>query len=253
MPTCLYHYTSSKALKGMLEEVHESADNDGLLFHLCNPMQSNDKREVNFFEDYVYKGFLGDKLKKAVDNISESTGKPYTISFIHHYEGSIVKNFGQRYYPHCEIPMWKMYGDDYTGIRLKFKAMELCSFFAKKSISLQKCEYATINKMKDVGKKIRKGEETPEQLYKKSVLYKMAHWAYENEWRAVMWAKDSDPNIEKTNNKIYSKCLIPFEYLQEITIGPKAIPEDIDYLQSLPQKRAKMKHVKIKKSKLPIN
>lgn len=269
LPSCLYHYTSLEALLSILGG--ESMKNGNMVFRFCDPLQANDKREINFFEDYVYKkGKSGEKLKESVDKMGISDEKPFILCLIRHYEGNKEKNFGVRYYPHCEIPMWDMYANKFKGVRIKFKAKQLKDYFNTEQIKrtyvdapikLAHCEYMTVKEITNKGKELRKsiGENTNKQdikeLYQSSALYKTKSWVYEDEWRAILWIKDDNKiKIDPTRGKLYVELEIPLRCVSAITIGPLANQMDVEYILNTIKKKysVNMKDINIESSELFI-
>ena len=224
-PSSLWHYTSFETLTHILDTNNECMENRRMLsLHFGNLLQTNDLKEVHFFEEYVYKHKGGEKLKETIETIRPNIGYPFSFSLIHHKE--IVKK-----YPSFEIPMWKMYGKNFCGVRLKFnykKMKEYCKSFS--DIDLKKCQYYSKTQMEDRGKTIRKtyqDEETVianlESVYKDSVVYKTYDWVYENEWRIVKWVKDINMvDYSRETGRLYIKQEIPLDCLEIIEIGPKA-------------------------------
>lgn len=251
----LYHYTSFDALIGMLKDEYTKKKNMNLWFG--NPLQTNDKKEILFYEEYVFANKSGDILHKEIDKLKDDVGRPFIFSMVGHRE--TIKS-----YPSCEIPMWKMYGNDFCGVRLRFKFEDIKKYCEDtENTDLYPCYYLTKEEMKKEGREIRNsvkvdtdGTKTNlERLYKNSVLYKTCDWIYENEWRIVMWEKNVTKMAFKPNGRLYRAVTIPLDLLKEIEIGPKADQKAIE--SSLDLLNAKINYevnidFKIVKSKLEI-
>lgn len=215
-------------------------------------MQTNDKNEVHFFEEYVYKGAQGAALKKEMREIERTAGNPFVLSLIYHEE--IEKT-----YPSCEIPMWKMYGDNFKGVRLRFNYKRLLGC---EGWDLIKCHYLTKTKMEEKGQNIRKSFHTQSDefdirhVYKEAVCYKTYDWVYENEWRLVVWCNDIRHIKFNQVGKLYIPIKIPLSYLETIEIGSKADYEAIEASLLLVKEKLSCKGIetnfKIKQSKLQI-
>ena len=224
-PSSLYHYTSFKALLKILNE--ESLKKQMISIRLNNPLQMNDKREVHFFEDYVFCGKIGEEMKQKKERFKKDIGDPYILSFIHH-----ISNKGRLSH---EIPMWWMYGDNYKGIRLRFDFKTLNEYCQSDGrLLLQKCQYETDNKMIEIGKKIRKSFvindnlDELEESYKRVALYKPYDWEYENEWRMLKWCKIEEVKYDDSTGRFYFPIELPLNSLRAVEIGPNA---DKDYIK----------------------
>ncbi len=223
-----------------------------LSFHFGNLLQTNDSNEVHFFEEYVYKNKGGRKLKEQIDEIKSNVGNPFILSLVHH-----VKD------PSCEIPMWKMYGQNFCGVRLKFNYTKLKDYYKNiQDTDLIKCQYYYRTQMEERGKAIRKSNKDGltsiglESTYKESVVYKTYSWIYENEWRVITWVKDqTQVDFVRETGRLYLKQEIPLDILDMIEIGPKADQVALyDCLSLIKEKLGPIKenHFKIEKSKLQI-
>ena len=254
LPSSLWHYTSFEVLTHLLDLSVDSSIYDGnMTFRFSNPLQTNDKKEVHFFKDYVYSTKGGEKLKSYVENLNNTIGMPFTLSLIHHLEK-------ERHYPSCEIPMWRMYGDKFEGVRLRFDFQRLKKH---KNWDLIKCQYLTKTQMEKKGREIRKAFQESsdsinlDHLYKEAVCYKTYDWVYENEWRLVLWCNDSNKKCyNPLTGRLYISHNIPLEYLDAVEIGPKADQEAIEGCLLLIKERLQKSqvdaHFKIIKSKLQI-
>lgn len=256
-PNSVCHYSSFEALTHILDVKNECLRERKMMnFHFGNPLQTNDKKEVHFFQDYVYTQKEGQRLKNDIDRIKENIGDPFILSLMHQQEDKST-------YPRCEIPMWKMYGDNFSGIRLKFDFRKLKKHCEDiEGIDLIKCKYCTITEMKERGREIRKSSNNGSNysdlvnLYKEAVSFKTYNWIYENEWRIVAWCKDINKiDFLETSGRLFINQEIPLDCLEAIEIGPKADQIAIEGSLSLIKKKIgniPENHFIIKKSKIQI-
>lgn len=249
-PNSLYHYTSFDAVTQILWG--DSAQKEkSLCFWFGNPLQTNDPREVHFFEEYVYDGVKGKALKQKTQTLQDKIGMPFILSLIHH------KNIVHKY-PTCEIPMWKMYGNNFEGVRLRFNFGKLNNYCIKNNINLIRCNYLSVSKMTEIAREIRRDSDDNklENIYKEAVCYKTYDWSYENEWRLVAWNPDKDKIGFKSNGRLYMPVFLPIELLEAIEIGPKAdhkaVEGTLDLIKSKLKSRSLFSDFKVVRSKLQI-
>lgn len=246
-PTSLFHYTSFEVVTKILKDKGTREDIINLHFWFSNPLQTNDKKEIHFFNEDLYKGVKGKKLKKQIEEISTEIGYPFTLSLVH-----------QRQNMSNEIPIWKMYGDNFKGIRLKFKFEKLKQYILQQtSTALIPCNYLNKTQMEEITRNIKKSQdERLEEIYKKAVSYKMNEWAYENEWRIVHWNNNNtDVGYRSSDGRLYLPVTIPLDCLEAIEIGPKADQDAIEGSLNLIKAKIgdiKENHFKIIRSKLQI-
>ncbi|QYR10356.1 DUF2971 domain-containing protein [Prevotella sp. Rep29] len=247
LPTSLYHYTSFEVLTNLLKSDRETDGAYNLHFWFSNPLQTNDKREVHFFNEKLFETKKGKELEKQIDDIKNKVGNPFTLSFVH-----------QKKSCSNEIPMWKMYGNNFKGVRLKFNFKKLQNLFQNKNgYDLILCEYLNKNQMDVITRNIRNFKDRElEDIYKKAVSYKMNEWSYENEWRIVFWTNEITKVEYRTNDgRLYMPIKIPLDCLDLIEIGPKADQDAIDgSLKLIKEKIGDVteNHFDILKSKLQI-
>ena len=256
-PTSLWHYTSFETLTKILNPNNECLIKKQMLsFRLGNPIQTNDKKEIHFFDDYVYDGKCGNELKQQIDGIREQIGMPFILSLIHHIET-------HKGYPSCEIPMWRMYGNQFKGVRLKFDYKKMKDYYKLiDNVNLEKCIYLTVNEIKNKGKEIRYSLKQLnenfdfENVYKASATYKTYDWVYENEWRIIAWCNNINMiDFNEQTGRLFIPYEIPLDFLNAIEIGPKA---DYDAckcsLELIKEKIGNIpeNHFDIKQSKLKI-
>lgn len=253
-PSSLWHYTSFENLTFILNLKDESCAYKGLLnFWFSNPLQTNDKKELNFFKEHIYNGKKGEQIKKEIEFIEGKIGSPFTLSLIRHYDA---------HYPSCEIPMWRMYGDNFNGVRLRFNYKELEKYCQNHELELAQCIYPTKEEMSSTSRDIRNSYEaedlnTLETIYKKTVCYKTRDWVYENEWRLVKWCNNiEDIGFRPKDGRLYHEVKIPIDLLETIVIGPKADQDAIEGCLNLIKDKLKNKKINanfnIEKSKLQI-
>lgn len=244
-PTALYHYTSFEVLTKLFNEKGELDDKKALHFWFSNPLQTNDKNELHFYNEDLFNGVRGKEIEKEINRMKNEIGTPFTLSLVH--QKKEISN---------EIPLWKMYGDNFKGVRLKFNFKELQLNFNDRETKLIQCVYLNKTQMNEEIRQIKKTQRTElEEMYKKSVIYKTKEWAYENEWRIVLWNKEIDDEGYRNDGRLYLSVKIPLSCLDVIEIGPKADQEAIE--GSLNLIKAKLGDIeenkfKIQKSALQI-
>lgn len=259
-PSTFYHYTSVSSLFKILDR--KTLGNEMISIKFSNTMQTNDPKEVHFFNNYVFNDTKSGEIMNSLKSLLDFNSEPFSFSLIHHYEGNEEKLFGRKGYPHCEIPMWSMYGDKFKGVRLKFDAQELKAYIeGKPNFILKKCDYKTISEMREIGKEIRTkfrngsiDNEKLISLYKNACFYKPFSWAYECEWRIASFVKCADAIcINGNNGKNYILTQLPLNCLRAIEIGPLAdYGQILSSLSVLQEKYTQMKKVKIIKSNLQV-
>ena len=250
-PSSLWHYTSFEVLTKIIP-IDKEERKSNLTFWFSNPLQTNDKKEIRFFEEYVFRNKKGEKLREEVDKIKEKVGRPFTLSLIHHKEDT-------KSYPSCEIPMWKMYGNNFYGVRLRFDFLQLKKYCdARDDMELKQCIYLTKKAMGEKSRKLKEvnDKESVESIYKESPCYKTCNWEYENEWRLIKWSNDIKAiGFRPNDGRLYLPVTLPLELLETIEIGPKADQEAIEGSLLLIKKKLQDNsdvHFKIKRSKLDI-
>lgn len=259
LPSAFCHYTSLASLFKIL--CCQALEKGMISIKFSNTMQTNDPKEVHFFKDYVFNDTKSGEKMKSLKSKLDFNRKPFSFSLIHH-EGNEEKLFGRRGYPHCEIPMWSMYGDKFKGVRLKFDAKELKAYVEEKpNFILKKCTYKTISEIKELGKDRRTrfrngkiGDKDLISLYKDVCFYKPFSWAYECEWRIASFVKCTEEIcIDENNGKNYILTQLPLNCLKVIETGPLADYGQIhSSLSVLQEKHTQLKNVKIIKSKLQV-
>lgn len=241
----LYHYTALEALFGIVD-----LEQGKLHLRLSNPLECNDKKEIHFFEKYVFKHQSGMELQNKVEEMKTSFGEPYSFSLIQHLA---YTNFGAKGYPHCEIPMWSMYGDNFKGVRLQFRFKKLSEYInpQSKDVELSKCQYLKANEMEEKGRIYRRQKENMDVLYRSIPFFKSFHWVYENEWRIVSWIKKE--NEVRHDGKDPFMIDFPLQCLTKICVGSKV--SDVDYKNVINVMKDKLQTLKIaiERSSLKIN
>ena len=160
------------------------------------------------------------------------------------------------------LPMWKMYGDNFKGCRLRFGYNELTNHIdglksQKYEISLGICEYAKSNDVKEIIKEINKHNNNKlnnSDLLRKAVFTKLHHWEYENECRIMILEKPENVRNKFTANRVieYINFDIPITCLKEIMLGPLTNEDIMKPLSSIVRKLNTQNQISIKKSKLAI-
>lgn len=241
----LYHYTSIEALTNMLhiasneeKESIEANDNESaygyyLTFHASDARMMNDKVEhlmsLNILENSITKKL---KSKYLVETLF--VGNPFVISF------STERDY---------TPMWQIYAKENSGICLKFDFREenfrLLQTLNKNEITTQEdifldaCKYQTIKEIRiSIRETLKKLEDnitndSPKHplldLYRQSALYKGKEWAYEKEWRIVLWHNYCNIKQGKYGILPFQTIKIPLRFLKEILIGPGENQELVRY------------------------
>ena len=247
-PSSLYHYTSVEALYNIVDV------EKGLLnFHLCNPLQSNDKREIDFFKNYLTNGKTGEVIDARLAELEKIVGNPYTLSLIHERRIQEANH---------EIAMWEMYGDQSKGIKIRLCYKELKDYCKRHSVKFEQCKYMNHTEMNTIAKDERNllkqcsfNPATLERVYRDAVFYKSSQWIEENEWRLATWCNDLTKIGFHKNGKSYVAVSLPIMCLKSIEIGPKAdqlvVKNGLDILAQKILQKHSIK-ITIKESKLPI-
>lgn len=223
----LYHYTSFDAIVHILDYEQEGLSKEGLLnIRFGDPLKTNDKREIKFFEDYLFTNSdISNSIKSKYDLVKEELPSPFFLSLIHHK--------GQKWHPKDEIPMWYMYGDYSKGVRIAFEYKKLEVYCNNDGYKLQECSYFNESEMNKKASDLRKTlkqdinrttwESILKQTYGEVLYYKSKDWEYENEHRIIAWGEDENRILEnKDNGKKYYSVPLPIDCVREITIGPLA-------------------------------
>ena len=192
-----------------------------LTFHLSHLCMMNDEYEGKL----IFDKYFTESNKKSKQKIGFEDYISNNIPFIMSLSktNNDTKNSGY-------LPMWKMYGDNFKGCRLRFGYDELTSHIdglksQKYKISLGICEYAKSNDVKKIIKEMNKqhnNEIDNYNLLNKAVFTKLHHWEYENEWRIMILEKPE--NVRNKNSASceiqYVEFEIPLTCLKEIMLGP---------------------------------
>ena len=247
-PNSLYHYTSFEVLNNIVD-----VENGLLSFHLCNPLQSNDKKEVNFFKDYLIYGKTGEEIETHMKELETRIGHPYTLCLIHERRAKETKH---------EIAMWEMYGDKSKGVKIRLDFKELEAYCKQEPVKLDFCKYNNHSEMRSIAQEDRIflkrcdfNAHELERVYQDTIFYKDCQWIEENEWRLATWCNDHTKIGYHQNGKSFVRFLMPIKCLKSIEIGPKAdqpvIKQKLDiFADNILQKYSI--NVCIKESKLPI-
>ena len=225
-PSSLYHYTSFDAIVHILDYNQECLAKRGMMnFRFGNPLKTNDRREICFFENHFFTDSeLSKEVRALYEEIKRNSPNPFFLSLIHHK--------GTKWHPKEEIPMWYMYGDYSKGIRIAFDYALLEDYCIKESYTFDKCSYYLENEMCQKASELRKTftkdnrvkwEAQLKEIYANMLYYKTKDWDYENEYRIITWGNQPD-RIQKNEDsgKIYYQVPIPLDCVREITIGPLA-------------------------------
>ena len=257
----VYHYTKMETLFAILEGYRHNKENGFLPFRASCIYYMNDPREMTIGFDAVKK-FLPEYeksteynmdlsevyldadnenqcrkecIERPVDGTIESGMIPYTSSF------STKEDF---------LPMWKMYGEDFKGVCLKFDLSELTKYLNENSQfgfvsydgevddSYLKEVFFNIydweaRHYKPIGIN-EKIEELSLLCACISPFVKSSDWAYEQEFRIEIYRFfnleiDRESLRKHKFNGLIRKRVEPYVYypicpnaLQEIIIGPHA-------------------------------
>ena len=246
-PSSLYHYTSVEALYKIVD-----VENGKLSFHLCNPLQSNDRKELAFFRDFLYEGKTGTDIEKRMKSLEKEIGNSYTLSLIHQRRAKEANH---------KIAMWEMYGNKSKGIKIRLDFNDVKDYCNEQHIKLQLCKYHNSTEIRSIAQNerltIKKSDFDTyelERVYRDAVFYKDSEWIEENEWRMAVWSSASNVSL-RPDGKSYIQIMMPIHCLKSIEIGPKAdqavVKQGLDILAQKIKQRYSIE-VKIIKSKLPI-
>ncbi len=287
----VYHYTKMETLFAILEGYRQNKEKGFLPFRANCIYNMNDPREMTIGFDAVKK-FLpeyekiakynmdlsevyldADKenqcrkecIEKPIDGTIEKGMVPYTMSF------STKEDF---------LPMWKMYGDDFKGVCLKFDLLELTkylyddcqfgfvSYDGEVDVSYLKEIFSSIY---DWEAKHRESMDINEKIEELSLLcvcispfVKSSDWAYEQEFRIEI-SRFYNLEIDRESlrkhqfNGLIRKRVEPYVYypicpnaLQEIIIGPHADFNTYEYIIRKELKECLLNDVKIIPSSIEI-
>ena len=154
----------------------------------------------------------------------------------------------------ADIPMWKIYAQNKTGVCLQFDLSEenmeiLKSINSDREIysdymCFDECKYETLPALKayiktqiieieNEYKCLPEGQISREypflSLYKNGILYKGEEWSYEKEWRLVWWCNHNKIKSGKYGATSYQEIKIPLRFLKEILISPSGDQEIVRY------------------------
>lgn len=242
-PKLLYHYTSLKTFKKILQGMIDSQ----IHLRAGNSQTMNDSSECVYFLKSIQKTV--DLTEKDIDNIIETKQK---------YDNTYLISFSDK---KDDLHMWTCYGDDAQGIAISFFKDKLVQSLSKYSfpMRLYKCRYG---KCKELYEQI--GSPNAETLraegekdsipyyYRFSDFVKHPSFDCEHEWRLVM-LKGVDEQIVGNSRKLYNPNAdaffipIPIECIESIYVGPSA--KDLDAVKGIIS--TYLPNVTIKQSKIP--
>ena len=224
-----------------------------LTFHLSHLCMMNDEYEGKL----IFDKYFTESNKKSKQKIGFEDYISNNIPFIMSLSKTNNDTKDSGY-----LPMWKMYGDNFKGCRLRFGYNELTNHIdglksQKYEISLGICEYAKSNDVKEIIKEINKhnnNELNNSDLLRKAVFTKLHHWEYENECRIMILEKPENVRNKFTANRVieYINFDIPITCLKEIMLGPLTNEDIMKPLSSIVRKLNTQNQISIKKSKLAI-
>lgn len=213
------HYTS---LNTLCEILNSAIKNNGdITLHLSLQTTMNDPYEGNF----VLNSYLTKSARKK--NIT-SNWKQYYQSNMPFIFSTVLSTAQTR--DTGAIPMWKLYGDDFRGVLIKFDGPELKKYAQNNSINgirFEECRYLNITER---GKLITKLNKLPisnnpnflKDLLRISCLVKHSLWSYENEFRIIKFATLKDSKFKSTPRGItqYIELTLPVSCITAIMLGP---------------------------------
>lgn len=214
-PSSLVHYTSLATLSSILNNAMESGI---LTFHLSHLYMMNDANEGKLILD----NYFTESNKKTDQKIGFEDYISNNIPFIMSLSRSSndTRHYGL-------LPMWKMYGDNFTGCMLRFDYKRLNDYIGDindSNIELNKCDYKNSVDIAKAIKDLNDSKIAPDysKLLRTAAFSKYHTWEYENEWRIMIIEDTKNVLYKFTNNGIieYCKFEIPLTCLKEIMLGP---------------------------------
>lgn len=251
-PSSLVHYTSLATLSSILNNAMESGI---LTFHLSHLCMMNDEYEGKL----IFDKYFTESNKKSKQKIGFEDYISNNIPFIMSLSKTNNDTKDSGY-----LPMWKMYGDNFKGCRLRFGYDELYQHINNLNshnpkITFKECSYVKSKDVDELTKQLNGEDEIDYSiLLNKAVYIKYHIWEYENEWRIMLLGDTKNVLYKFTNNGIieYCKLEIPLTCLKEIMLGPltnvytkKSI---IDQVALLKTKYDLNNQISITKSKISI-
>lgn len=218
----LYHYSSLRALIGMLQSYEDDEripfKEQSLLFHATDLKEMNDPNENILFESLY--SYCSTYVEEALLDFSQiDIGNPYACSFSSQRDS---------------LPMWRIYGASNDSICLvfDFDAVQKLNGSTNKQheITLFKnCEYLPDREMNEMResysqelKLIAEGKPSDEikNIVKRSSFIKNDSFSYEEEYRLAL-ITTNPPRIKITDKgiRLYQEVLIPFSSLKQIIVG----------------------------------
>lgn len=208
------HYTS---LNTLCEILNSAIKNNGdITLHLSLQTTMNDPYEGNF----VLNSYLTKSARKK--NIT-SNWKQYYQSNMPFIFSTVLSTAQTR--DTGAIPMWKLYGDDFRGVLIKFDGPELKKYAQNNSINgirFEECRYLNITERGKLITKLNKLHISKKDLLRISCLVKHSLWSYENEFRIIKFATLNDSKFKSTPRGItqYIELTLPVSCITAIMLGP---------------------------------
>ena len=256
-PTSLLHYTSLEAFFSMIKDVYEGKS-DNLNVHLSNIRMMNDLGEYNLIMD---KFLTNSKSKQIIRNQIEQIILNDGDNFVYSLMRSDKFRMGK-------IPMWKMYADNFKGVKLRFNYKNLNSYLSNLNdgldYKLKECNYYTIN---EINKKVteynncfkkNKGNSVDinllNSLLNEVSFIKYKYWEYESEYRIIVQSKSNQFKLIPRGLVNYHVLPMPISLLEEVQIGPSAnLVTTKESLETIKRTLFKSAKFNISESKLLIN
>lgn len=267
-PSSLYHYTSSKVVSILLQNIIDTKFDDEtipmLTLHASEVHYMNDKNENGIIINNLYlkSETIIDKFKQ----ITKELNKVFVLSLGNSRD--------------C-LPMWLIYGNNGCGLSLRFDFKQLKKLFKvisvknidkenlRNEILLVECEYLSNKDILQRAKLYRdnlkgaiKNGQTESELISifnnfqiKSTSLKHKCFEYETEYRLLKQTKSCLLKNGKYGITLYQTIEIPLFTLKEIMIGPmcnyETTQEALTYLCAKIYDKFKLK-INISKSHINI-
>lgn len=289
-PEILYHYTSLEVLYSILENVDTkevkneiNAESDSFLI-----LRGTDITYLNDFSEFeLVPGMLAKAIKDIEDNLEPSEKKNLSSIITSSYLKEIANFFGM-FTVHVSsfsensdnLPMWSTYGQEGKGVAIGFDFSKIIEWLQSIDIDrpmLIKCSYnheqykEPIQEMaNEIYQKFsRKGDRIsvsgiPKFEFLAEYFSSLKNFAYEyeNEWRLIKVASESDNILKKCQMKNgiikpYIEHNIPLDALKEIVVGPcsniELIHKSIEFSRNRVRSKTRKSNFDfvIKNSKIP--
>ena len=253
-PTSLLHYTSLEAFFSMIKDVFDGKS-DKLNVHLSNIRMMNDLGEYNLIMD---KFLTNSKSKQIIRNQIEQIILNEGDIFVYSLMRSDKFRMGK-------IPMWKMYADNFKGVKLRFNYRDLNSYLSNQyhnhNYHLDECKYYSIDEINKIVVKYNNklsndkcNYDLINSLLNEVSFIKYKYWEYESEYRVAVRSNSVKFKLTPRGLVKYHELPIPISLLEEVQIGPSAnLVTTKESLETIKRTLFKSAKFNISESKLLIN